>query len=193
MKRNLTPLCELARKHSTDKGGEHYTYNGGVTEHGHAYTPVYYDLLHGKREQIATVLEIGVNAGCSLRMWEEFFPSADIFGIDIDPGCLFTAGRIRCVQADQGDGDSLHRALQQIERNSFDLIVDDGSHEVDHQIISARTLLPYMGSGGIYTIEDLTHPADYLIEQIGAMGFRPDVYKCTTSRGLTEELLVFHG
>jgi hypothetical protein len=37
----------------------------------------------------------------------------------------------------------------------FDLIVDDGSHLWDHQIIALRTLLPLMNRRGFYILEDI--------------------------------------
>lgn len=40
----MTPLCELARKYKTDKGGAHAEY---PFETCHNYTPTYYDLFSG--------------------------------------------------------------------------------------------------------------------------------------------------
>lgn len=153
--RALTPLCELARKHETDKGGRHYRYGGGDSDTCHEYTPVYWDLFHDRVETVKTVLEIGVNAGSSLRMWEEFFPNARIIGIDSNHGCLFNAGRINCYAADQNNPHDLRNALQAANASSFDMIVDDGSHELEHQITSMKTLLQFMAPDGIYVIEDM--------------------------------------
>lgn len=163
--RPLTPLCELAIKHQSDKGGRHLTYGGGGCHATHEYTPVYYDLLSAQRDIVHSVLEIGVNRGCGLRMWEEFFPNARITGLDIDPATLFTSGRIQCFQADQNDPHSLRNALQNAQAHPFDLIVDDGSHLMHHQVTSMVTLLPYLTDIGVYVIEDIPRDqnwADYL-------------------------------
>lgn len=162
---SLTPLCELARKHQTDKGGWHLTYGGASSDTCHNYTPTYYALLKDKRESARHVLEIGVNAGSSLRMWEEFFPNAMIYGLDINSGCLFTAGRIRCEYADQGSAESLTEVMAKLGNVQFDLIVDDGSHQPGHQIVSANTLLPTLAPDGLYIIEDIG--PDCRPEQIG--------------------------
>lgn len=37
----------------------------------------------------------------------------------------------------------------------FDLIIDDGSHQVEHQILTANTFMPLLGPRGIYVIEDI--------------------------------------
>lgn len=158
--RPLTPLCELARKHGTDKGGRHLL----AGETCHEYTPIYWDLLNGQREDVLRVLEIGVNYGPSVRMWEDFFPNAEIVGLDSNAEALFHAGRIHCYAADQGREDSLLAALvaagghildDKVHAQEFDLIVDDGSHEDHHQILSAQVLLPFLSADGVYVIEDL--------------------------------------
>lgn len=155
--RPTTPLCDLAKKHETDKGGRHYRYGGGDSDTCHEYTPIYWDLLHEKKDAVKHVLEIGVNAGSSLRMWKEFFPNADIVGFDCRREVLFTEDRIQCIAADQGSVESLVVAMGQInpDKPSFDMIIDDGSHETHHQIISMQTLLPFLAKDGIYVIEDL--------------------------------------
>jgi len=150
----LTPLCELALKHHTDKGGWH-TIAG---ETCHNYTPVYHALFGQRRHDVRRVLEVGVNCGCSLRMWEEYFPNAEIFGFDIRKECLFQENRIRCFQADQGIPDSLNAAVAKTGGGPFDLIIDDGSHFRHHQVITAKTLVPYLSETGSHITEDLAGP-----------------------------------
>jgi hypothetical protein len=156
----MTPLCELARKHACDKGGKH-TLAG---EHCHNYTPAYHELLGHRREKVRRVLEIGVHKGASLRMWEEYFPNADIIGVDIDKACLFNAGRIRCYFGDQNDEQRVAKIAQR-EVLPFDLIVDDGSHRAADQVRTAKALLPYLARGGIYVCEDVE--LDCQAEMIG--------------------------
>jgi hypothetical protein len=91
-------------------------------------------------------------------MWEEYFPNAQIIGMDINKQCLFSEGRIRCVYGNQGNIDSLLKAVLGY---TFDLIIDDGSHLAHHQIDSASVLLPYVAPGGIYVIEDIDFGGSY--------------------------------
>jgi Methyltransferase domain len=146
-----TPLCQLARKYGTDKGGRHL--QAGDTAHN--YTPFYHEILKDRRNDVTAVLEIGVGHGCSLRMWKEYFPKAMIFGIDSNPECLFKEDRILTFCGDQYSASDLYRSLKPTRAITFDLIVDDGSHEPAHQIFTAKILLPYLAPDGIYVIEDI--------------------------------------
>lgn len=162
----LTPLCELAKKYGTDKGGWH-TIAG---ETCHNYTPFYHMWYGYWRHRVTDVLEIGVHYGCSVRMWEEYFPNARIWGLDSNAGAILNEGRIHSYAADQGRADSLLQAIERIQLDigeppRFDLIVDDGSHEYPHQIISMQTLLPFLRNNGLYVIEDTTY--DCQPEMIG--------------------------
>lgn len=148
----MTPLCELARKYGTDKGGEHL--KAGDTCHN--YTPTYYEIFKNRREQIKLVLEIGIADGKSLRMWRDFFPHAMIVGVDIQPAYESKDERIVCLQADQSSVTDLQDILSVFSSPpAFDLIVDDGSHVEDHQVLSAQVLLPFLAKDGYYVIEDL--------------------------------------
>jgi cephalosporin hydroxylase len=151
----MTYLCELARRHQTDKGGNHLVYGGEPTDCCHNYTPAYDELLSPRRNLVQRVLEIGVNRGCSLRMWAEYFPAAEVIGFDLDPRTLFADGRIRCCQADQASPMSLLDAVSRAGGGPFDLIVDDGSHQWQHQVTTAATLLGLVAPGGVYVVEDL--------------------------------------
>jgi hypothetical protein len=149
-----TLLCELALKHHTDKGGWH-TLAGDTC---HNYTPIYHALFGQRRQDVRQVLEVGVNYGSSLRMWQEYFPNAEIFGFDIRPECLFQENRIRCFQADQAKPDLLRAAVAKTGGGPFDLIVDDGSHVRQHQVITANTLIRHLAEGGSFITEDLAGP-----------------------------------
>lgn len=159
----MTPLCELAKKHETDKGGWHMRYGGGDSDTCHNYTPVYYALFCMFKDDVRTVLEIGINAGSSLRMWKDFFPKATIYGIDCNPGTLFQEDRIITFCADQNSPPSLRAVMNATAmlyndetHPGYDLIIDDGSHEYEHQVTSMLALLPYLTERGVYIIEDMT-------------------------------------
>lgn len=165
--RDLTPLCLLAKKHMTDKGGRHNLYDGNYTTICHEYTPVYHDIFGDIRENIKSVLEIGVLAGCSLRMWEEYFPNAEIIGVDIEQ-YIYRASdrRLQVVYGDQGSVHSLREAASRCGFAPFDLIIDDGSHHPTHQKNSIHALLPFLRDGGYYVCEDIHVDVQELIDAI---------------------------
>lgn len=157
--RALTDLCRLAIKYSTDKGGRHNTYNYDPCHGTHEYTPLYFDLFSRQRMIVKSVLEIGVNAGCSLRMWAEFFPNARIIGLDNDPNCMLfrSVSRIDTYVADQGDAHALANALQVAQAHPFDVVIDDGSHNMMDQVVSLNVIAPLLSDIGVYVIEDIPY------------------------------------
>ncbi len=169
---SVTELCELARKWRTDK-----VYTSG--HHSHDYTPFYHSLLKEKRSTIRRVLEIGIGypelmrnvddylTGASLFMWREYFPSAEIYACDIKSDILINEERIHSFYCDQGSEDSLRNLISQIGNleQGFDLIVDDGSHVPNHQILSAKILVPFLSPSGVYVIEDVISP-ELLVSQL---------------------------
>ncbi len=141
-------LAELAVAHGTDKEGIHF------------YARWYERYLGHLRDLPIHLLEIGVggyedpNAGGeSLRMWKEYFPSAQIVGVDIYEKSALAEDRIAIVQGDQADPEFLHELGTA--HGPFDVIVDDGSHEVAHVIASFTHLFEHLTPAGIYAVEDL--------------------------------------
>ena len=115
----------------------------------HSYIEHYYeDAFKPYRNKNITLLEIGIAQGQSLRMWREYFTNARIIGYDIRdngvqcPGC-------ELVYKDATNSNSFN------EINELDIIIDDGSHQFDHQLKSLIFLFDKLKSGGLYVIEDV--------------------------------------
>lgn len=154
-------LCTLAKSYGVDK----------CPAIRHSYTPAYHTILNGLRDTIKLVLEIGIgNAplmvpivgrtykpGASLRMWRDYFPGAQIIGCDILESVLFKEERINTVIADQSNETSLKTLVAYTKTfgEYTDLIVDDGSHIVEHMRLSFKVLWVSVRPGGLYIIEDI--------------------------------------
>jgi hypothetical protein len=124
------------------------------TKRLHNYLVYYWMHLRDIRLDVRSVLEIGIQTDHSIRMWEEFFPNAIIHGLDVDPNCRkFEGGRRRIFIGDQGDYDFLRQVTENASQ-PFDVIIDDGSHLVSHQLRSFDFLFPTMSDHGVYVIED---------------------------------------
>ena len=136
-------LAELCEEHRTDKCGHH-----------HNYVELYDVLLAPLRDRAERVLEIGVLHGDSARLWEDFFPRAQIFGIDIVDTSEHQTERIHTFVADQADRAQLQRFID-THGSGFDLIIDDGGHTMEQQQTSFGFLFPHLRPGGIYIIEDI--------------------------------------
>jgi hypothetical protein len=124
------------------------------SKRAHHYLPYYWMHFRDIRMQVRKVCEIGLQNDASIRMWEEFFPNAEIFGIDIDPRCEeFSGDRRRVFIGDQSDRKFLGHFLDEV-GGGLDIVIDDGSHLVDHQLSSFEVLFPALTEHGIYAMED---------------------------------------
>lgn len=127
------------------------------TKRNHNYLPFYWMHLRDIRSHVRAVCELGLQSDRSLKMWEEFFPNARIYGIDIDPSNRsFEGGRRRVFIGDQGDAGFLSEFLAEVEAESggLDVVIDDASHKTRHQIGTFNRLFPALRRHGVYVIED---------------------------------------
>jgi len=106
------------------------------------------------RDQTINILEIGVLRGGSMRIWEKYFPKANIFGIDIDEECLqYQSDRTKIFIGDQSDVSFLRNVKAKIPR--IDILIDDGSHRAKDQKITFDEMYYHVRKPGVYLIEDI--------------------------------------
>ena len=128
---------------------------GPVVHKWHHYLPIYDRYFASFRATPVKFLEIGVSKGGSLQMWRTYFgPDARIFGIDIDPACAAFDGQAGQVRIGSQD-DPAFLAAVVAEMGGVDVVLDDGSHHMDHIRASLTVLFPLLSMGGTYMIEDL--------------------------------------
>jgi SAM-dependent methyltransferase len=180
-------LCDL---YGSDKG-ELTSSNNPYPWPSHTYADFYGMLFDHCRYNIKNVLEcglgtnnpnlessMGVNGkpGASLRVWRDYFPNANVVGIDIDGDILFEEERIKTFQVDQTSPQSIQNFLEVIQTSDFDLIVDDGLHKYHAGICLFENSIGHLRSGGVYIIEDI-NPAD-LLQYISYFESVQDRYLC---------------
>jgi cephalosporin hydroxylase len=121
---------------------------------GH-YFPIYERHFAPWRGRTLTFLEIGVAKGGSLAMWRRYFgPLAQIVGIDIDKRCkAHEADGVAVRIGDQSDRGFLASVIDEF--GVPDVVLDDGSHQMDHIAASFEFLYPRMDKNGVFLIEDL--------------------------------------
>lgn len=118
------------------------------------YGPIYDRHFADFRDQAINILEIGVLKGGSMRLWEKYFPHANIFGIDIDEECQqYESDRTKIFIGDQGDVSFLRNVKAKIPR--IDIIIDDGSHRAKDQKITFEEMYYHLRMPGVYLIEDV--------------------------------------
>lgn len=119
-----------------------------------------YDRFFSKfRGKDITILEIGVFRGGSLQMWKKYFNTSNnkiqVYGIDIDPVCKeLEEDNIEIFIGSQEDREFLRDIKKKIGR--VDILIDDGGHTMDQQIITFEELFDLVDEEGIYLCED-TH------------------------------------
>jgi len=130
----MDELTKVGFKYGTDKACDH------------DFLKHYHIVLNPLREEIKSLLEIGVWKGESIRMWLEYFPNAIITCIDIEDKSNMFQGNDRV---------RFHRIAQAdyIPDETFDIIIDDGSHRMVDQQQTFLNLFPKANK--IYILEDL--------------------------------------
>lgn len=143
----MNDLQRIGVTRRTDKADVNHTFRGM------SYLDVYDSYFAPIRQQVKCVLELGVFRGASLMTWRDYFPNAQVWGIDIDPIANANYGdRVKVVTGSQVDPAAI---AQVAPGQEFDIVVDDGSHLVDHLIGSFELIWPRVKPGGFYVMEDL--------------------------------------
>ena len=98
----------------------------------------HYDLLFSPlRNEKLAVVEFGCLNGASLRMWTEYFPKAEVYGVDLDEKVKrFDGGRIHIVIGDATHKETYDMLEQQLGNRKLMIILDDTSHAWGDQLRS---------------------------------------------------------
>jgi hypothetical protein len=119
------------------------------------YFDVYHTHFKKFRNEKVNICEIGIYSGGSLEMWKSYFgDSCVIYGIDIESACkVYENENIRVFIGDQEDREFWKHFKEQ--NIKIDILIDDGGHSSEQQIITFEEMLPIMSPGGIYLCEDI--------------------------------------
>lgn len=133
-------ISEILSKYDTDKIWHH--------RYGDAY-----DQLFSRFDRHAplNILEVGTQKGGSLLAWKEYFPNANVIGVDIVD-----------VVPDEYRKDCVTRIISDIKKvdfdEGFDIIIDDGSHYLADMVYVVATQFVPMRDGGVMILEDVRFP-----------------------------------
>jgi cephalosporin hydroxylase len=134
---------------------EFLTHKGRPINKWRHYFPAYESHFGRYVNRPMKFLEIGVAAGGSLQMWKRYFgPHAMIVGIDTNPACAAVQeDQIAVRVGSQADPEFLNAVVNEF--GTFDVVLDDGSHMMEHIAASFAFLYPRTAHDGIYMVEDL--------------------------------------
>jgi hypothetical protein len=163
---NPTELCQLMNFHGSDKA----TQNKGKGN----YTKLYDFIFNSIKNNSMNILEVGLGTnntdvlsnmgkdgipGASLRGWKDYFINSFIYGADVDHRILFEEDRIKTYFVNQLDVKSIIELWKNFDFE-FDIILDDGIHDLSHSDISGNKIffensIQKLKKGGYYIIEDV--------------------------------------
>lgn len=167
-------LLEIHHKYDTDKG----TY--------HSYIEKYDELFGPYQNEIFNFLEIGCLTCGSIKMFNEFFSQAYVYGLDNWEQNTDHMGHML-----SNKGIDINQIREDIENNypkvklitcdstnktqvkdklgdtKFKFIIDDGDHRLESQVRTFKNFFPFLENEGIYIIEDVGH-INQLAKQISS-------------------------
>jgi len=130
----------------------------------HNYLP-YYDMVFEKFKNCeVNIFEIGYQYKGSLRLWEKYFLYANIRGIDItterpfieDARALNLKTEIETgarVKTEIKDSNTL--TPEYFKNFTPDIVIEDGSHNLQDQLFVINLIYPLLKKGGVLIIEDI--------------------------------------
>lgn len=115
---------------------------------------------HFKGVERPKFLEIGHATGVGIATIMEFFGDGDFYSFEINPPAYESVlgqeimSKITYFQGDQGNRADIER-FKAAHGGDFDIILDDGSHLIQHQQLSLMAFRDSVKHEGVYIIEDL--------------------------------------
>lgn len=119
------------------------------------YFALYHRHLHKFVGRKVSILEVGVYGGGSMLMWTGYFGAdCQLHGVDIEESCKMHEDRHTTIHI----GDQADRAFWKRFRESvpsLDVLIDDGGHQPEQQMVTLEEMLPHLRPGGVYICEDV--------------------------------------
>lgn len=153
-------LCELGKKYPTDKS----PINQAPELHKHAYTAIYNLLFAHLKHKKINIAEIGIFHNMSIHCLREFFPKAVIHGYEYNTALIENAKRanlpdVSYMEINVFSKENITNAFEN-SQTTYDIIIDDSTHQPQHQLNVIECCMKYLNSGGYMIIEDLFKNVD---------------------------------
>ena len=126
----------------------------------HSYDEIYCRLLSKYRDKPGSILEIGVQYGGSALLWHDYLPLFNLVLIDnqnqVHPSIWekLSVDRYDYIETDAFTDDTV-TILQQKYSEGFDIIIEDGPHDITTQTFALKEYSKLLKQGGILIIEDI--------------------------------------
>ena len=119
------------------------------------YFEIYEELFSKYIDKKITFVEIGILSGGSLFMWREFFgKNARIIGVELNPVAKkWEKDGFEIFIGDQGSSEFWDSFFKKV--GNIDVVLDDGSHTYQDQIVTLTKCIPFINNGGKMVTEDV--------------------------------------
>lgn len=153
-----TEMCVSGGNYNTDKSPLSLNCICGPY-HRKGYTAIYSMLFSPFRHQKITFGEIGIEGGCSLKMWSDWFYNADINAFEyhdfkIEYCKQLNIPKVNYYKTNVENTNELNNSFLNLDKQ-FDIIIDDSTHIIEHQNNIINITNKYLKPGGILIIEDI--------------------------------------
>ena len=130
---------------------------------GHGYSNFYEKKFHNFKNKRINILEIGSYAGASAAAFIKYFSTVNVFCFDINiSNFKYKSKNIHVFGLDINNEKQVKKNLKLIfdlhKIEKFDLIIDDGSHNLSDIINGLKIFFKYLKNKGLYIIEDFKYP-----------------------------------
>lgn len=149
----MKTLLQICNENNCDKGTTART--------AHNYYRVYEKDFESVRNDPINILEVGILRGASHKCWLEYFPNAQIYGIDtferVSPEkiSILSDPRIHYIKHDSTDSELANIIRKEWGDIRFDFIIDDGLHTPEANRKTFINLIDLLKENGAYFIEDI--------------------------------------
>ena len=154
----MSELRKSFDKAKSDKGSKH------------SYEKAYEENFEPLRNEPINILEIGIFRGESLAAWVDYFPNAQVYGLDtfqrIAPKDIdiLNHERVHWLKGDSQTLNTKHKIKEKWPDVQFDIIIDDGLHTPAANGATFENLIEFMKDDGQYFVEDVW-PLDIMTQK----------------------------
>jgi len=133
---------------------------------GHGFSNFYEKQLKNWKDKEIKILEIGSFAGSSAAAFVKYFNKSKVFCFDVNiSNFKYHSKNIEVFGVDINNSKKVKYILRKIFNDynfeNFDLIIEDGSHQLSDILHSLKFFFKYLKKDGIFVIEDYKHPNYY--------------------------------
>ena len=124
----------------------------------HSYLPLYQEILISKKETAKHVLEVGIYKGGSIKLWNDFFTNATVYGLDVMNSDHVWDGiknNDKIILHTSTDAYNQDFFNTHISNKKFDFMLDDGPHSLESMKQFIKLYSQVMTDDGVLIIEDV--------------------------------------